>query len=121
MFVGPEREVSDKDVPNAVFRIQTEQVGKDRSTGSMERIVDNHRVFAVGRLAEVILKYLKKGDRVYLDGTLRSKEHPQQSGEPIIKTGIVARNLIMLGGAKREPKNDDVVVGEIDTDKGAGA
>ncbi len=102
LSVDPERGVSEKDVPNAVFTLQTERVWKDKATGDTKRAVDNHRVFAVGRLAEVILKYLKKGDRVYVDGTLRSAETSQ-------KIGLVAQNLIMLGGRKPEPKNDDVM------------
>lgn len=113
LSADPETGVSEKHMPNAVMLIQTERVWKDRTTGATERAADTHRVFAVGRLAEVILKYLKKGDRVYVDGSLRSAERTKS-------IGLVAQNLIMLGGGKREPKNDDIVEEEIDVKDGAG-
>ncbi len=77
-------------------------------------------VTTYGRLAEVATKYLKKGDRIYVEGRLEKAEYTAQ-GVRREKTYVVARNLIMLGGkpmAKPQGGNDEVVVEEVDDGNG---
>ena len=102
------------------FCIATNWVPKSNS-GQDSQKTDFHECIAFGRLGDVVVKYLKKGDRVFIDGRLQSKQWTSKDGAQVRSYEIVVSNLIMLGGGqKRQPKektNDDVVVEEIDTDR----
>ena len=50
-------------------------------------------------LAKVIEEYLKKGDRVYIEGRLKTESY-DKDGETKYFTKIVARELIMLGSSR---------------------
>ena len=85
-----------------------------------KREVDYHPVIAWGRLAQVVAKYLKKGDKVYVDGHLRTVRFQDKEKRGGGRTEIVANNLIMLGSAatkSRDGANDAVVVEEVDESK----
>lgn len=114
LTADPERREIKKGVPIAALRVATGGHGKEGTQTVL------HAVTMYGRLAEVATKYLKKGDRIYVDGRLEKFEYTAK-GVHREKVHIVARNLIMLGG-KPQPKpqggNDDVVVEEVDDGKG---
>lgn len=50
-------------------------------------------------LAKIIEEYLKKGDRVYIEGRLKTESY-DKDGETKYFTKIVARELIMLGSSR---------------------
>ena len=50
-------------------------------------------------LAKIIEEYLKKGDRVYIEGRLKTESY-DIDGETKYFTKIVARELIMLGSSR---------------------
>ncbi len=107
----------------ASFRLATNYTWRDAKTKEKKESAEFHSVVAWGRLADVIQKYLKKGDKVYLDGRLRNRNWEGKDGKKHYVTEIVAQNLIMLGGAKRKSDaetkkvNDEVIVEEVDLTK----
>ena len=82
-----------------------------------ERRTEYHPVIAYGKLGQVVVRYLKRGDKVYLDGRLETRRWQDKNGGKHDRTEIVANNLIMLGQAKPEKSNDEVIVEEIDPEK----
>ena len=109
----------------ASFKVATSYAWRDAKTKSVQKNTDFHAVTAWGRLGDVVAKYLKKGDRVYIDGRLRNRSWQGKDGNKHYATEIVAQNLIMLGGAKSkddkqaEKLNDEVVVEEVSAEKAA--
>ncbi len=102
--------------PVAQFRLVTKTITKNERSDMVFNHPEYHHVVAYGRLAEVVGKYLKKGDRVYLDGSLATRRWKDDSGVDRNRTEILMQNLIMLGGAKKsnsEPTNDDIVQEEV--------
>ncbi len=103
------------------FCLATNWAAKSSSRGKDSQKADFHECVAFGRLGEVADKYLKKGDRVFIDGRLQSRQWTDKDGNRSRSYEIVVANLIMLGGGqKRQPKdavNDEVVVEEIDIDR----
>lgn len=103
------------------FCLATNWAPKSSSHGKDSQKADFHECVALGRLGEVADKYLRKGDRVFIDGRLQSSQWTGKDGNRNRSYKIVVSNLIMLGsGKKQQPKektNDDVVVEEIDTDR----
>ncbi|MEN8143689.1 MAG: single-stranded DNA-binding protein [Gemmatimonadota bacterium] len=66
--------------------------------GQQQEKTEWHRVVAWDKLAEVCERYLKKGDRVYVEGPVEYRQWEGQDGQTKYTTEIRARELIMLGG-----------------------
>jgi len=52
-------------------------------------------------LAEVAEKYLHKGDKVFIEGRIKTRSWEDDRGERKYATEIHADNMTMLGGARR--------------------
>lgn len=65
-----------------------------------------HRVVVFGKLAEVIEKYVKKGDKVYFEGKLQTRQWTDKDGVERYTTEILADKMIMLGGNGSQSNNN---------------
>ena len=54
--------------------VATSESWKDRQTGQPQERTEWHRVVFNGRLAEIAGQYLRKGSKVYLEGSLRTRK-----------------------------------------------
>ena len=66
-------------------------------TGEQQEDTQWHRVVIWNKLAEVAEQYLKKGDRVYVEGRIQYRQWEDQNGQTRYTTEIVANELVMLG------------------------
>jgi single-strand DNA-binding protein len=64
-----------------------------------------HRIVAWDRLADVVGKYAKKGDLIYVEGRLRTRKWTDKSGNDRDVTEIVAERIQLIG---RTVKRDEV-------------
>jgi single-strand DNA-binding protein len=78
--------------------IATSENWKDKNTGEKKESTEWHRVTAFGKLAEIMGEYLKKGSKVYIEGSLRSRKYTDKDGVEKYATDIRADNMIMLDG-----------------------
>ncbi|WP_432471179.1 single-stranded DNA-binding protein [Amphritea sp. HPY] len=85
---------------NAVTNITvaTSESWKDKNTGQQQERTEWHRVVFFNRLAEIAGEYLRKGSKVYLEGSLRTRKWQDQSGQDRYTTEIVASEMQMLDG-----------------------
>ena len=83
---------------NAVtnLSIATSESWKDKNTGQMQEKTEWHRVVFFNRLAEIAGEYLRKGSKVYIEGSLRTRKWQDQSGNDRYTTEIVASDMQML-------------------------
>jgi single-strand DNA-binding protein len=81
----------------ANFSIATSESYKDRNSGETITNTDWHNVVVWRGLADVAEKYLKKGDKVYLEGKLRSRSYQDQQGITKYITEVVVDDMVMLG------------------------
>lgn len=81
----------------ANFSIATSDSYKDRTTGEVITNTDWHNVVVWRGLADVAEKYLKKGDKVYLEGKLRSRNYQDPQGVTKYITEVVVDDMVMLG------------------------
>lgn len=85
------------------LRIATSENWKDRTSGERREKTEWHRVviFAEG-LGRVAEQYLKKGSKVYLEGTLQTRKWTDQSGAERYSTEVVLQNfnssMVLLDG-----------------------
>ncbi len=81
----------------ATLSVATSRSWTDRG-GSQQEKTEWHRVVAWDRLAEICERYLKKGDRVYIEGRIEYRQWEGQDGQTRYTTEIRAREMVMLGG-----------------------
>src|SRR3990167_1011434 len=89
------------------FSVATNYAWRDSESKERQETTEFHSVVAWGRLGTICSKYLKKGDRVYLEGRLNTRNWKDTQGAKRYRTEIVANQLIMLGG-KSSAKGDRV-------------
>lgn len=83
---------------NAVTNISlaTSETWKDRQTGQQQERTEWHRVVFFNKLGEIAGEYLKKGSKVYVEGSLRTRKWQGQDGSDRYTTEIVANEMQML-------------------------
>ncbi|MGM0566059.1 MAG: single-stranded DNA-binding protein [Bacteroidota bacterium] len=91
----PEMKNFDSGTVMARINIATTEVYRDRDQNKQER-TEWHRVILWQKLAEIAEKYLKKGDQVYIEGSLRTRSY-EQDGQTKYITEIRGENMTMLG------------------------
>jgi single-strand DNA-binding protein len=88
----------------ANLRIATSETWKDKNTGERQERTEWHTVaiFSEG-LIGVVERYLRKGSKVYIEGSLQTRKWQDQSGNDRYSTEVVLRGmngtLTMLDGA----------------------
>jgi single-strand DNA-binding protein len=85
---------------NAVTNVNlaTSDSWKDKQSGQMQERTEWHRVVFFNRLAEIAGEYLRKGSKVYIEGSLRTRKWQGQDGQDRYTTEIVASEMQMLDG-----------------------
>lgn len=76
--------------------IATSEAWKDKQTGQPQERTEWHRVVFFNRLAEIAGEYLRKGSKVYVEGTLRTRKWQDKEGQDRYTTEIVGNEMQML-------------------------
>lgn len=58
----------------ANLNMATSEFWKDKSTGQIQDRTAWHRVVMINLLAEICGEYLKKGSKLYIEGSLRTRK-----------------------------------------------
>ncbi len=100
----------------ANLTVATSENWKDKQ-GQRQSSTEWHRVVVFGGLAEIIEKYLQKGDKVYFEGMLKTRQWTDKEGQERYTTEVVVDSfkgtMVMLGSkseskAKEQPRNASV-------------
>lgn len=75
------------------FGVATNRVWRDRSSGEKQRSTEFHNVVAWRRIAEIVSRYLQKGDLILIEGRLQTRSWEDSSGVRQQRTEIVADNI----------------------------
>lgn len=87
----------------ANFTLATSENYKDKTSGERKTITEWHNVVLWRGLAEITEKYLKKGNQVYIEGKLRTRQWQDKDGNTRYTTEIVAENMQMIGRKDDNP------------------
>lgn len=71
---------------------------KDKQTGEKVDKTEFVRIVFFNRLAEIAGEYLKKGSKVYVEGSLRTRKWQDQGGQDRYTTEVIASEMQMLDG-----------------------
>ncbi len=104
--VGVEPEVRYYDSGQAVatLRLATTERGYTMQNGT--QVPDRtewHNVVVWNRLAQVVEKYVHKGDKLYIEGKIRSRSYDDQNGVKRYVVEIYADNMEMLTSRSTTP------------------
>ena len=107
----PEIQNFDNGLRKATFSIATTESyrGKD---GNRVDHVEWHRIVLWRGLAEIAEKYLKKGNQIYLEGRLRTRQWEDKEGVTKYTTEIEGINMTMLGGRRDQGAGNNTPVTE---------
>lgn len=81
----------------ASFSIATNETYKNQK-GEKIKETQWHNVVVWGKLADIVEKYLKKGNEVAIEGKLVHRSYETATGEKRFITEINVNDLVMLGG-----------------------
>lgn len=83
---------------NAVttLSVATSESWKDKTTGERQDRTEWHRVVCFNRLGEIAGEYVRKGSKLYVEGSLRTRKWQDQQGQDKYTTEIVASDIQML-------------------------
>jgi single-strand DNA-binding protein len=96
--LGKEPEVRNLDNGAIVanFSIATSESYKDKTTGDKKEITEWHNIVIWGKLAEIVQRYVHKGDLIFVEGKLRTRSW-EKDGVTRYTTEILGDNMTMLG------------------------
>ena len=94
------RDPETKQFPNGgsvtTFSVATSEFWKDKTTGERKEATEWHRITTNNRLAEIASKYLKKGGKVFVEGSLKTRKWKDGKGIDREVTEIKAETLQLL-------------------------
>ena len=112
--VGQEPEVRyvDQGVAVARVRLATTERGYTLQNGTqVPEHTDWHNIILWRRLAEVVEKYVHKGDKLYIEGRIRYTSYDDKQGQKRYATEIWADNMEMLTPKGNTPGEQSMTVG----------
>ena len=103
---SPEIRTLESGVVMCRFPIATSETYKNRKSGEKTSHTEWHNIVLWRGLAEVAEKYLNKGDKILIEGRIRSRSwEDKESGQMRFITEILADQMQMIGSAKKSSED----------------
>ena len=87
--------------------IATSESWKDKQTGEKQERTEWHRVVFFNRLGEIASEYVRKGSKLYAEGSLRTRKWQDQQGQDRYTTEIIATELQLLDSKNQSSNSYD--------------
>jgi single-strand DNA-binding protein len=99
--VGRDPEVKYMPSGGAVVNLSaaTNESWKDKTTGEKKERTEWHKLTFYNRLAEIVGEYVRKGQQIYIEGRLRTRDY-EKDGQKHYITEIMVDEMQMLGGGR---------------------
>jgi single-strand DNA-binding protein len=82
------------------FSLATNETYTDKSSGEKVTNTDWHNILVRNKAAEICQKYLAKGDRVYLEGRLKTRKWTAENGQERYTTEVNVDEFTFLNTGK---------------------
>lgn len=80
----------------ANVNLATSETWRDKQSGELQDRTEWHRVVFFNRLAEIVGEYLRKGSKIYVEGTLRTRKWTDKNAIERYTTEIIANEMHIL-------------------------
>ena len=94
--------------PVTTLSIATSETWKDKQTGEKQDRTEWHRVVFFNRLGEIAGEYVKKGTKIYIEGSLRTRKWQDQQGQDRYTTEIIGNEMQLLDSRGPGAMNGDM-------------
>ena len=84
------------------FSIATSESWTDKNSGERKEQTEWHRIVLHNRLGEIAQQYLRKGSKVYIEGSLRTRQWTDQNGQERYTTEIRGEQMQMLDSNRQQ-------------------
>lgn len=81
------------------FSIATSESWTDKNTGERKEQTEWHNIVLQNKLGEIAQQYLRKGSKVYIEGSLNTRKWTDQNGQERYTTQIKGQQMQMLDSA----------------------
>ncbi len=115
------KQIGDNNTSVVNFSLATNRSYKNKQGNRVED-AEFHRCTAFGKTAEILGQYLNKGNRVYVEGRLQTRQWEDSNGNNRYTTEVIIRNFIFLDSksdqvpSSANSKDDAKDVSTTDTD-----
>jgi single-strand DNA-binding protein len=82
--------------------LATSESWKDKKTGDNQERTEWHRLVFFGKVADIVAQYTKKGSKVYVEGSLRTREWVDKEQIKRYTTEIVCSQFQIIDGMSRD-------------------
>lgn len=107
---NPEIHTFDNGDKIAKFSLATSEHWKDKQTGEKKSKTEWHNIVVQGGAAKVVEQYVKKGDKIDLEGKLSTRKWQDNEGKDKYTTEVICRNVLLLsakgGNENQNPQSE---------------
>lgn len=89
------------------FSIATNETYTNKGTGELTKTTEWHNIVVRNKLAETCEKYLGKGDHVYLEGRIKTRQWQDDAGNKHYLTEIHVKELKFIKIKKKDTNISD--------------
>lgn len=94
--VTPELRQTTDGTSVVTLSLATSESWKDKQTGQKQERTEWHRVVFFRQLADIVSQYVRKGAKLYVEGSIRTRKWVDQQGVERYSTEIMASDMQML-------------------------
>ena len=111
--LGAEPELRTTTGGQAVLRLRlaTTENYIDHNKQRQER-TEWHSVVVWGKRGEALSRFLQKGSRILVEGSIHTSSYDDKDGNKRYKTEVVANNVVLCGSGQRDAARHDDATGE---------
>jgi single-strand DNA-binding protein len=117
MTRDPNLRYTSKGTPVCSFSIATNRSWTPSDGGEKQQRTEFHRIVAWSKLAEICGQLLHKGDKVYVEGRLKTNKWQTEEGQDRRTTEVVINNMILLRSANNRGASTEKEAAEDDGDE----
>jgi single-strand DNA-binding protein len=93
-----------------VYRVIT-----NTTTQTGHEIIEGHNIICYGNRAETAFKFLKKGNKVFVQGNLETKKWRNKEGNNKYSTNVICQEQIFLSQKNKKNLNSVMLAGNLTT------
>jgi single-strand DNA-binding protein len=114
--IGKDPEVRETKAGNIANMVMATSERYTDKSGQKQEKTEWHNLVVFGKLADIVAKYVKKGDKLYVEGSITTRKWEDKEGNTRYNTEIKVRDLTMLGGTEKRSTQPEAVAAGDDED-----
>ena len=88
------------------FPLATNEVYTNKTSGEKVTNTDWHNIVLRNKAAEICEKYLSKGDKIYIEGRIKTRKWQDQDQKDRYTTEVIVDEFTFLSTKKNDASND---------------